>query len=131
MVTTAKALSPAFLINTGDNFYWCGIQNTSDFQVKTDWVDPYNDEALDIPWYSILGNHEYGYNVDAQVFRHHLSIFWVSPTICMIVQNLSCFCKNVKQNWTFVTLLLTSCSICSRFLIIYRKKLYELWEATI
>lgn len=67
MIKTATSLSPAFLINTGDNFYWCGIQNTTDFQVETDWVMPYSDSSLNFPWYSILGNHEYGYNVDAQV----------------------------------------------------------------
>ena len=33
MKTTAKALGAQFVIGTGDNFYWCGIQNTSDYQV--------------------------------------------------------------------------------------------------
>ena len=67
MTKVAKASKPEFVLNTGDNFYWCGIQNTSDFQVKTDWLEPYADSSLQIPWYSILGNHEYGYNVQAQI----------------------------------------------------------------
>ena len=25
-----------FIVNTGDNFYWCGLQNSSDFQVAKD-----------------------------------------------------------------------------------------------
>jgi len=67
MATTAEAIDPAFIINTGDNFYWCGIQNTSDFQITTDYYLPYAASSLDVPWYSVLGNHEYGYNVTAQV----------------------------------------------------------------
>eukprot|EP01035_Chromulina_nebulosa_P022907 gene22907-29673_t len=77
MVKTATASDPAFIVNTGDNFYWCGIQNTSDYQVKVDWVDPYSDPALDLPWYSVLGNHEYGYNVQAQIDLASIYTNWV------------------------------------------------------
>lgn len=57
-----------FVLNTGDNFYWCGIQNSSDFQVEVDFVDVYNSkDALRVPWFSSLGNHEYGYNVTAEL----------------------------------------------------------------
>jgi hypothetical protein len=68
MATVATSDKPAFIVNVGDNFYWCGIQNTSDFQVKTDWIEPFAHESLDkLTWYSALGNHEYGYNVSAQL----------------------------------------------------------------
>ena len=43
------------LLLIGDNFYWCGIQSTSDPLIKTDYVDPYSNSALQIPWYSALG----------------------------------------------------------------------------
>lgn len=74
--TTVKQVASAmadqqdtnFVINTGDNFYWCGIQNVSDFQVQADWVKPFlSYKSLQVPWYGILGNHEYGYNVSAQL----------------------------------------------------------------
>jgi tartrate-resistant acid phosphatase type 5 len=65
MATTAAATNAQFVLNTGDNFYWCGIQNTSDYQVSVDFVDVYSQESLQVPWYGILGNHEYGYNVTA------------------------------------------------------------------
>lgn len=45
-----------FLVNTGDNFYYCGIQNTSDFQVMVDWVDTYADTVRAVNWYSVLGS---------------------------------------------------------------------------
>ena len=47
--------SAQFLINTGDSFYWCGITSVEDYQVFTDFADPYNETSLNIPWYSVLG----------------------------------------------------------------------------
>lgn len=67
MEKTATEKDVKFVINTGDNFYWCGLQNTSDFQIEKDWLEPYKASALQVPWYGILGNHEYGYNVDVQI----------------------------------------------------------------
>lgn len=67
MIKTATQTSPKFILGTGDNFYWCGIQNTSDFQVPIDWTKPYTNAAIDLDWYQVLGNHEYGYNVSAQI----------------------------------------------------------------
>ena len=61
-----------FIINTGDNFY-CGIKNATDFQIQTDFLGPYNHKSLQVPWYGVLGNHEYGYNVEAQVTRWQIS----------------------------------------------------------
>ena len=46
----AEEINPSFIINTGDNFYWCGIQNTSDYQVQIDWLNPYSSPDLDMPW---------------------------------------------------------------------------------
>eukprot|EP00939_MAST-03C_sp_MAST-3C-sp1_P005297 g5297.t1 len=70
MVDVSSSAQPLFLINTGDSFYWCGIQNVSDFQVQNDFVEPYETELNKIhtsglKWYGVLGNHEYGYNVSA------------------------------------------------------------------
>lgn len=68
MDASARAHGAKFVVNTGDNFYWCGVGNTSDFQIKTDWVDPFlSYSSLQVPWMGVLGNHEYGYNITAQV----------------------------------------------------------------
>merc|ERR550537_2133709 len=77
MAKTAKEKGIKFVVNTGDNFYWCGIQNTSDFQVATDWVNTYADPSLQVPWYGVLGNHEYGYNVSAQVALGEIYQNWI------------------------------------------------------
>ncbi|CAJ1441961.1 unnamed protein product, partial [Effrenium voratum] len=66
MAKTATANAAAFVVNTGDNFYYCGITSTSDKQVADDFTNIYTDKSLKVPWYSVLGNHEYGYDVEAQ-----------------------------------------------------------------
>ena len=81
MAKTATDLNPAFIVNTGDNFYWCGIQNTSDSQIQTDFELPYGtqDSLADLDWYSVLGNHEYGYNVQAQIDYSMNNSHWIMP----------------------------------------------------
>lgn len=54
-----------FVINTGDNFYYCGIQNTSDPQITEDYIALFS--HVDLPWYNCLGNHDYGFKPEAQL----------------------------------------------------------------
>jgi len=77
MAITASTMKPKFILGTGDNFYWCGIQNTSDFQIDVDWIEPYSNSALKLDWYNILGNHEYGYNVSAQLELSKILPHWI------------------------------------------------------
>lgn len=79
MAQQASDSNAKFVINTGDNFYWCGIQNTSDYQISVDFEEPYADASLQIPWYGSLGNHEYAYNVQAQIDYMKLNPIWVMP----------------------------------------------------
>ena len=62
MNITASTVDAKFIINTGDNFYWCGIQNTSDFQIQKDFLEPYNYSSLQLKWYSSLGVNKYTMN---------------------------------------------------------------------
>ena len=48
------------VILAGDNFYDDGVQSTSDPQWVTKFEDPYNLPQLDIPFYAVFGNHDYG-----------------------------------------------------------------------
>ena len=78
MAAAASETPPLFILNTGDNFYWCGIQNTSDYQIAVDFEQPYSQPSLSsVQWYSILGNHEYGYQVDAQLEYAMINPKWV------------------------------------------------------
>ena len=55
MAVTATASDAKFILNTGDKYYWCGIQNTSDFKIQKDFLEPYNYSSLQFKWYSTLG----------------------------------------------------------------------------
>ena len=80
MAATAADAGAAFIVNTGDNFYYCGITSTSDKQIETDFTGPYGPyPSLSIPWYGSLGNHEYGYDVDAQIELSQTLSNWVLP----------------------------------------------------
>ena len=79
---TANAMSvyvekynPKLVLNTGDNFYYCGIHNTSDPQVSADYVELFGNIGL--PWYNTLGNHDYGFNPDAQLALNETIPTWI------------------------------------------------------
>ena len=80
MEKSAASLNPAFVLSLGDLFYWCGIQNTSDYQIDVDWLAPYSSTHLKgLPWYNILGNHEYGYNSSAVLDYSNIDSRWIIP----------------------------------------------------
>ena len=64
-----RQYSPSLVLNTGDNFYYCGIQNGSDPQINEDFVALFG--SINVPWYNILGNH------DAQLWLNQTISGWV------------------------------------------------------
>jgi hypothetical protein len=75
MQTYVKEYNPSLVLNTGDNFYYCGIQNGSDPQINDDFVGLFG--SIRLPWYSILGNHDYGFNPDAQLWLNQTIPTWI------------------------------------------------------
>jgi len=71
----ASEYKPKLVLNTGDNFYYCGIQNTSDPQVSSDYVELFGNIGL--PWYNALGNHDYGFNPAAQLELNQSIPYWI------------------------------------------------------
>lgn len=71
----AEKYNPKLVLNTGDNFYYCGIHNTSDPQVSADYVELFGNIGL--PWYNTLGNHDYGFNPDAQLALNETIPTWI------------------------------------------------------
>jgi hypothetical protein len=65
----------AFVLNTGDNFYYCGIQNTSDPQISEDYTSLFG--GMGIPWYHSLGNHDYGFSPEAQLLLNETIPEWI------------------------------------------------------
>jgi hypothetical protein len=72
-ITVNRASS--FILNTGDNFYYCGIQNTSDPQISEDYTDVFG--GMGIPWYNSLGNHDYGFEPEAQLALNETIPGWI------------------------------------------------------
>jgi len=60
MATYASSKPADFLIALGDNFYSNGVSSTTDSLWTSVYTNVYNYESLQIPWYVIFGNHDYG-----------------------------------------------------------------------
>ena len=67
--------APKLILNPGDNFYYCGIQNGSDPQINADFVSLFG--SIRVPWYNALGNHDYGFNPDAQLSLNETVPTWI------------------------------------------------------
>lgn len=64
-----------FILNSGDNFYYCGIQNLSDPQINNDFTDIFNE--INLPWFNILGNHDYGFEPSVQLRLNTIIKNWI------------------------------------------------------
>jgi len=71
----ASEYKPKIILNTGDNFYYCGIKNTNDPQITDDYVKLFGNIGL--PWYNTLGNHDYGFNPAAQLELNKTIPNWI------------------------------------------------------
>ncbi|GAB5367208.1 hypothetical protein AAMO2058_001210000 [Amorphochlora amoebiformis] len=114
----ASSIDAKFVIQTGDNFYWCGIQNTSDFQIAVDWLRPYAQSSLQIPWYGVLGNHEYGYNPQAQIDMTEKYKNWV-------IEDRYYYKRVQMSNSEFLSLVFLDTSPCVQE---YRRKDRSGWD---
>lgn len=68
----SEVSAPTFIVALGDNFYNNGVRSTSDSLWTYLWENVYHGsyESLKLPWYPVLGNHDYGYGstgVNAQI----------------------------------------------------------------
>jgi tartrate-resistant acid phosphatase type 5 len=60
-----------FIIALGDNFYMNGVSSDIDEQWVSTYRDVYTQPSLQVPWYAILGNHDYHKNPQAQIDYYH------------------------------------------------------------
>ena len=65
---------PEFVISTGDNFYNWGVRSATDYRWKSCFENVYTPRIK--PWYSVLGNHDYGGSVEAQIARGAMGGRW-------------------------------------------------------
>lgn len=77
----AWLLDAKFVMALGDNFYEDGVASTTDTLWDTAFHDIYASSSLNIPWYSVLGNHDYHGSIQAQVDRSFVKgeTMWTMP----------------------------------------------------
>ncbi|MFA7416835.1 MAG: tartrate-resistant acid phosphatase type 5 family protein, partial [Rhizobium sp.] len=75
----AKKNAISFVISTGDNFYERGVESTLDKKWRTNFEDVYSAPSLQVPWYAVLGNHDYGGSISAQIDYSKKSRRWIMP----------------------------------------------------
>ncbi len=79
MAKTAREVHADFFVNVGDNFYPKGVASTQDPHWHYSLEEVYKDFSLQREWYSILGNHDYMGDPDAQVAYTKISRRWIMP----------------------------------------------------
>jgi tartrate-resistant acid phosphatase type 5 len=67
MARIAKRFESRFVVTTGDNFYDEGVSSLHDAHWRESFEDVYTSPALQIPWYAVLGNHDYQGCIQAQL----------------------------------------------------------------
>lgn len=60
MTVQAQRLRPNFVLGMGDNFYPNGLGSVQDPAFQKSFSDLYSAPALQVPWFNVLGNHDYG-----------------------------------------------------------------------
>ncbi|KAL3818510.1 hypothetical protein ACJIZ3_004415 [Penstemon smallii] len=67
MGEVGKKIGIDFVISTGDNFYDTGLKSVNDPRFETSFSKIYTAKSLQKPWYTVLGNHDYLGNTEAQL----------------------------------------------------------------
>jgi len=101
MGITAADRKISFLVNVGDNFYYIGVANLTDPQWEDDFENVYTESSVMVPWYSALGNHDYGVNPECQTqYQSRNANRWIMParnyTQRMLLGN------GIYATWVFI-----------------------------
>jgi tartrate-resistant acid phosphatase type 5 len=80
MGLAAAARKCRFIISVGDNFYDKGVQTATDSRWKSSFEEIYTAPSLAVPWYVILGNHDYKGRPEAQLDYGKTHPNWKMPT---------------------------------------------------
>uniref|UniRef100_A0A1D2A0W5 Calcineurin-like phosphoesterase domain-containing protein n=2 Tax=Auxenochlorella protothecoides TaxID=3075 RepID=A0A1D2A0W5_AUXPR len=90
MALKAATFQPDFIVSTGDNFYQSGLVWPEDPQFNTSFIDIYSQPGLQLPWYAVLGNHDYGELKDDAKPDDQ-------PPVCSSLDSESCYYSPLHQ----------------------------------
>jgi acid phosphatase len=76
MGVLAQKYNISFVLSLGDNFYESGVKSVDDPLWKIDFRDVYTHPSLQVPWYPVLGNHDWAGNPQAQVDYSKIDKRW-------------------------------------------------------
>jgi len=79
MGVACQSAAASFVISLGDNFYEVGVTSPTDPQFDESYENVYTADSLKVPWYVILGNHDYCGNCDAQLDYAKTHSRWGMP----------------------------------------------------
>lgn len=79
MAALARKAPIHFVLSTGDNIYPSGVRSAEDPQWVKKFERIYADSALRVPWYPVLGNHDYRGDPDAQIAYSRRNPRWHMP----------------------------------------------------
>jgi tartrate-resistant acid phosphatase type 5 len=80
MGMAADEAKARFILAVGDNFYEDGVATVDDPQWQTSFEKVYTAPSLQVPWYAVLGNHDYHLSADAQIAYGKVSKRWNMPS---------------------------------------------------
>jgi len=102
-----------FILSMGDNFYPDGVISTNDPNWKKSYEDVYNFYSLNIPWYTVFGNHDYRGSIQAEIDYSKVSRRWRTneryysfektipsskEKVCFIFMDTNPFDKSLNRN---------------------------------
>jgi acid phosphatase len=79
MGRAAAQANSDFVLAIGDNFYSDGVASTTDPLWQSVFEGVYTHPALQVPWYALLGNHDYRGSPQAQIDYAATSKRWRMP----------------------------------------------------
>ena len=80
MVFISEQAGLNFIVTAGDNFQYSGVPSSTDTLWKLNYENVYNDSALNVTWYPVLGNHDHYGNTQAEIDYSTLNPKWHMPT---------------------------------------------------
>jgi acid phosphatase len=79
MAIACKNAAASFVVSVGDNFYEDGVTSLEDSHWRQTFERVYDNASLQVPWYVILGNHDYHGNCEAQLDYGKTHPRWIMP----------------------------------------------------